>query len=49
MCQKKRTRRASLPTNLEPKTTSAFSSRIGPRSFAYSRGSYSRSASWTMT
>ena len=33
----------------EPKTTSAWSSTIGWMSWGYSAGSYSRSASWTMT
>ena len=35
--------------NREPKTTSAWSSTIGWMSSGYCSGSYSRSASWTMT
>ena len=35
--------------NREPKTTSAWSSTIGWMSWGYCAGSYSRSASWTMT
>ena len=35
--------------NREPKTTSALPSTIGWMSWGYSAGSYSRSASWTMT
>ena len=33
----------------DPNTTSAFPSAIGFTSLGYSLGSYSRSASWTMT
>ena len=43
-----RTRRG-LPMKREPKTTSACPSRIGWMSRGYSRGSYSRSASWMTT
>ena len=48
-CQKYRTRCASLPTKRDPNTTSALPAAIGSSSLGYSFGSYSRSASWTMT
>ena len=37
------------PRNRDPKTTSAFPSSSGPITVGYSSGSYSRSASWTIT
>src|SRR6266436_880919 len=46
VCQKKSTRRGP-PAKRDPKTTSAWPSRMGWSRRGYSAGSYSRSASWT--
>jgi hypothetical protein len=48
-CQKYRTRWAPLPVNREPKTTSARPDSSGASTTPYSAGSYSRSASCTIT